>query len=352
MNTQSTTGCIIGTAVGDALGLPYEGIPPRRARRMFGPADRHRFLFGRGMVSDDTEHTLCVAKALLEAGTDPERFERCLARKLSWWLAGLPAGVGWATLRSILKLCIGFPPLRSGVFSAGNGPAMRVPLLGVVFGQNPAELAEYVLRATRLTHSDPKAYQAALVTALAAARSTEEGPVVPAEFPGYVRGRWPREREADDLQWLDQACASAGRGEPVQAFAAGIGSRNGISGYALHTVPCVIQTWLRFQDDFAGGLREVIEAGGDTDTTGAILGGIVGARVGHEGIPAKWRTGILEWPRSVRWMAELGRRLAGSRTGGTPARVPACFRPAIPVRNLVFLLVVLFHGFRRLAPPY
>ncbi len=53
-------GSLLGTAIGDSIGLPYEGLSRRRAKRLLGPPDRHRFLFGRGMVSDDTEHNVCA----------------------------------------------------------------------------------------------------------------------------------------------------------------------------------------------------------------------------------------------------------------------------------------------------
>src|SRR5206468_1623201 len=77
-------------------------------------------------------------------------------------------GIGLATLRAIVKSCIGFPPHRSGVFSAGNGPAMRSPIIGVVWGHDSAELASFVRRSTVITHTDPKAYHGALAVALAA----------------------------------------------------------------------------------------------------------------------------------------------------------------------------------------
>ena len=69
------------------------------AATLFGPADRHRFLFGRGMVSDDTEHTCLVAEALIESGRDVASFERRLLGRLRRWLLTLPGGVGLATLR-------------------------------------------------------------------------------------------------------------------------------------------------------------------------------------------------------------------------------------------------------------
>src|SRR5271165_4467825 len=85
-------GVLLGTAVGDALGLPAEGLSPQRIRRRWPGPLRMRFLFGRGMVSDDTEHTLMVAQALLAQPDDPKAFQRALAWKLRWWFAGLPGG--------------------------------------------------------------------------------------------------------------------------------------------------------------------------------------------------------------------------------------------------------------------
>ena len=74
------TGALLGTAVGDALGLPREGLSRRRAERLYGSGPiRHRFLFGRGMLSDDTEHACMTAQALLAAPEDEARFARSLA---------------------------------------------------------------------------------------------------------------------------------------------------------------------------------------------------------------------------------------------------------------------------------
>ena len=71
---HSILGSLLGTAVGDALGLPYEGMSRKRVGA-FGEI-RHRFLLGRGMFSDDTEHTLMLAAALREHRSDVNAFQR------------------------------------------------------------------------------------------------------------------------------------------------------------------------------------------------------------------------------------------------------------------------------------
>src|SRR3954462_4502701 len=104
---RALIGCLTGMAVGDALGLPHEGLSPRRARRLFADIDRYHFLFGRGMFSDDTEHACMTAQAPLGSGGEPVLFTRLLARRLRWWLVGCPLGTGLATLKACLKLWLG-----------------------------------------------------------------------------------------------------------------------------------------------------------------------------------------------------------------------------------------------------
>lgn len=257
-----------------------------------------------------------------------------------------------ATARAILKLWLGFSPARSGVFSAGNGPSMRAPILGVVLGDQPEKLKSFVRASTEITHTDPKAYFAALATALAANHSATAKNLTHENYCSALKALIPGEQADELLDLINQAAQSAAANEPLAKFADAIGSVNGVSGYSYHTVPCVLQVWFRFADDFASGLQEIIKTGGDTDTAGAIYGGIAGARVGKVGIPQAWRANIVEWPRSMAWIERLGDAVAQLNAGKSSPFVPRYFWPAIALRNLLFLLVVLAHGFRRLAPPY
>jgi hypothetical protein len=126
---------------------------------------------------------------------------------------------------------------------------------------------------------------------------------------------------------------------------------HGVTGYAYHTVPVALHAWFRHGDDYRQAVLGVIACGGDTDTTAAIVGGIVGAGAGKEGIPAEWLANLWEWPQTVTWMERLGRALATAAPGVPQRGVPLNI-PALLLRNLFFALVVLGHGFRRLLPPY
>ncbi len=88
------------------------------------------------------------------------------------------------------------------------------------------------------------------------------------------------------------------------------------------------------------------------DTVAAILGGIIGAGVGREGIPVDWLSELKDGPRSVPWLQNVARELAFADLVGVPRPAPWVFPPRVPVRNVLFIVRVLAHGFRRLLPPY
>jgi ADP-ribosylglycohydrolase len=359
MNGTPTTadrlrGILLGTAVGDALGLPAEGLSRRRARKLFNGRWRHRLILGRGMVSDDTEQTVFVAQSLLAHPDCPARFARRLAWCLRLWLLTLPPGIGPATLRSILRLWLGWSPSRSGVRSAGNGAAMRAAPIGAFFASSPDRMDAHLVASTRLTHTDPRALTAArAVTSLGAwavRKALHERPG-PDEFLAVLRSA----ADAGDREWNDTLALLArahDRQLSVEEFADTLGLRDGVSGYAYHTVPVVAYAWHRHFGDFEATLHAVLAAGGDTDTTGAIAGGLAGSVVGEQGIPRDWSEGLLDWPRGPVFLRELGERLDECRRrggGGSPVRY---FVPGLLGRNLLLLGAVLVHGSRRLAPPY
>jgi ADP-ribosyl-[dinitrogen reductase] hydrolase len=341
-------GVLLGTAVGDSLGLPAERMSRQRIRARWAGVWRHRFVFGHGMVSDDTEHTLFVAQALLAYPDDPIAFQRCLAWKLRLWLLGLPAGIGLATLKAILKLWVGVSPSRSGVWSAGNGPAMRSAIIGAYFGADPAKRRAFVSASTRLTHTDPRAMTAALAVAEAAAWAVSQNEPIE-QWLTHLSCLGGDEEWLGICKKLRDALASA---KSVEEFADLLGLHKGVTGYAYHSVPVSIYAWLRYRDDFRTALESALSCGGDTDTVGAIIGAIVGAEVGKEGIPPKLIAGIYEWPRSVFLLEQIAARLAQQKDTAHALGPVRYFWPGLILRNLLFLIVVLLHGFRRLAPPY
>jgi len=346
LHHQQILGCLLGTAVGDVLGLPFEGMSRARALRICGGGLRHQLVFGKGMLSDDTEHTLMVAAALLKHEGDAVAFQRALGWSLRWWFLALPAGVGLSTAKAIVRLWLGCPASRSGVRSAGNGAAMRSTIIGVVLRDDAAKRREFTLASCRLTHTDPRAEESALLVAEAAALAS----VCAAREEALIALKLLVESDEMKMRFA-KVEAALQTGKTVFEYAAEIGCAKGVSGFAPNTVAVALYAWLRHRADFELMLSELITCGGDTDTVAAIAGGICGAEVGEAGIPRPWINGICDWPRSIRYMRALAKALT-ERRSGIPSSPPKFFWPAVPLRNFFFLIVVLFHGFRRLLPPY
>jgi len=329
-STDTIAGVLLGTAVGDALGLPHEGLSPRRIHRRLERAPlQHRMLFGRGLLSDDTEHTAMVARAFAESAGDIAAFSRSLARQLRRWIVGLPPGLGLATLRGSIRLLFGVPPSRSGVESAGNGPAMRAALLGVLAHDDP-HLVALVRAATRITHTDPRAEDGARVVARLARQLAHRAPdpsvltdVDDAEF---------RERLQD--AWQDP-------GGDLEAYRQRAGYERGVSGFIVHTVPAAVYC-ARHHPEPRDAITSAIRLGGDTDTTAAIAGALVGARVGARGLPRDWLDGIVDWPLSTQRL----RALADALADGGP--IPGQRWCAALPRNLGLVVVIAGHLVLRL----
>jgi len=349
---DAAAGCLLGTALGDARGLPWEGMSRRRRKRMVEYLGETSLVWGRDMCSDDTDHACMTAQALAVSAGSPRRFVSSLAWRLRFWLAGVPAGIGLGTLRAILKLWLFVPPQFSGVRSAGNGPAMRSALLGVAFSESDPLLVMHVSACSAITHSEPRAQFGALAVALAA-RSAMRGEI-PEEYLFHLeRFAAPFGEAGKELVGLAQrAAASAAAGEQTVAFAASLGCERGVSGYIYHSVPVALHAWLGSPRNLETALDAVIACGGDTDTVAAITGAIVGAGVGRAGIPESHLARLWDWPRGARWIEDAARNAVAA----TDTRIP---KPALRLspfklaaRNLVFLGVVVSLGFRRLLPPY
>jgi ADP-ribosylglycohydrolase len=137
-----------------------------------------------------------------------------------------------------------------------------------VFGNNSQKLRELVKASTRLTHTDPKAEFGALAVAMAAYLSSQRSNVTPQNYyftlQNYIN-------DVEFLKLIKPACDSVDCNIGTQSFAAQMGLGRGVSGYIYHTVPVVIHTWLRYQQNYPHAIEEIIRCGGDTDTTAAIL---------------------------------------------------------------------------------
>jgi ADP-ribosylglycohydrolase len=252
-----------------------------------------------------------------------------------------------------VRLWLGYSPAKSGVRSAGNGPAMRAAPIGAMFADDAEKREAYIEASTCVTHADPRTLVGAQIVANLCAWSIRTAATQrpPAEqFLELLRACGEHEP-----QWLAivEGMSKAVAAEwSVQAYADSLGLQKGVSGFIYHTVPVVSYAWYRHFGDFDATLTAVLDCGGDTDTTGAIAGGLAGAVVGEQGIPHSWIRGIVDWPRGVGLCYRVADQLYKASRTQQAMPVIRYMWPALLLRNFLFLLIVLAHGFRRLVPPY
>lgn len=345
--TARVQGLLIGCALGDALGLPWEGLERDLARALGARPEQldHALVFGKGMFSDDTEHTILTAKALAASQLSPERFQKHLVKQLRWWLCSLPSGAGFATLRATIKLCFGVSPENSGVWSAGNGPAMRAPIIGALASHDQELLVTLTERSSVITHTDPRAHHGALALAATTSR------LMNGEWRGAptldVMCTVLRQCAPEDLEWIgaiDLMEEHGVRRANPRELAQAMQIDGFVTGYAYHTVPITLYTWWFHADEPLDALRTVISLGGDTDSTGALVGALIGVQYGPEIFPERWRANLWEWAWSADELETLGSQL----TTRERAAVTSPSWLIIFARNLVFLAIVYIHGVRRL----
>ena len=279
--SHRAAGALVGSAVGDALGAPFEfGRPGAFTARFPAPARGARTEMcgggplGRepGEVTDDTQMALLVATSLLERGglAGADLFDRFLR-----WAAADPPDIGEQT-RAVLAS--GLPwhtaaaePFRRTGRSAGNGSLMRTTPAAVRFArEGRATTADAARRISALTHGDPAAGEGCAVfhelvrVALDGGDPLESVPAALASVAGEHRERYAEVLAPD---WTPEP------GTPNGAVWPTLGSA----------------VWaLRHGTSFADVLRLVVDLGGDTDTVAAVTGGLAGAVYGMGGIPMRW----------------------------------------------------------------
>ena len=303
-------GSLLGCAVGDALGAPFEGywehqLPGRDALlRGFAEVEG----YPRGQYTDDTQLTLATVESIVRTGAlVPADVARSIA---SLWKTQSVVGPGGACtfaahafLRTRDWRTCGAP-----VGQAGNGTAMRTAALGLCFLRDPGRLPSAVADISRITHQDPRSVAGGVAIAKAAQLLATLETIEDAEFCASVAGA-ARPYHAAFASLIEglPGRLSEDRGTAFEAIAwAGAASpeftRPIITPFVIPTVLAALWAVLRHPSSWPAAVAEAIHLGGDVDTLGAIVGSLAGIRLGASAIPVHLAKGVLR--------AEAIRRLA------------------------------------------
>lgn len=279
-------GCLIGLAVGDALGAPVEFKRPGTFEPIKNMEGGGGFGLRPGQWTDDTSMALCLADSLIEKnGFDPvDQLERYIRWYQDGYLSstGVSFGIGGIVNKSLKRFLETHEPYPGSTDprSAGNGSIMRLAPVPMFYAGSPQEAIERSAESSRTTHGvqtclDACRYFGGLLVGALNGVSKEKllsdhySPV-----PGYWKKN-PLVREIDEI-------ASGSFKEKNLPEIIG-------SGYVVKSLEAALWAFYR-SSSFRKGCLMAVNLGNDADTTAAVYGQLAGAYYGYEKIPKDWRS--------------------------------------------------------------
>ncbi len=267
-------GCLVGLALGDALGAPFEGLMPPLESGMDAFFDHLPDIL---RYTDDTEMAIGVAESLVEkGGLDLDHMARKFAKNFT---PTRRYGPGTVSVLGMIQGGASWRDANRAVFpdgSFGNGAAMRAAPLGLFYANSPDNLREATFEVSSITHDHPLAKEGALL--------------ITGAVSAILRGKSKTEM-LDEVSRLVQTedyrqklrVISEFMGHPISASL--VIGRLGNSVLAHESAPTALYAYLREGRNYLKCVRYCISLGGDTDTICAMAGALSGAKVGLGGLP-------------------------------------------------------------------
>lgn len=323
-------GCLLGLAVGDALGAPLEGLSPQQIRAHYqlvtdyvdgAKAWKRKPFRWRlpGLYTDDTQQALALVDVLLAAGkVDVERLAATYLELATpdRGYAGAHRGVGKSFRQVLSDLRRGVCPRRSGQPSVGIGSAMRIAPVGVYFADEPDALFDAVMAASLMTHRDVRSLAGAMTVALAVARLLRE-PTRDASFVLWLAADVQRAEDRIAGEYADSVASLGTHRRSLSDAIARVESllelprdrallalaeeanrhgpdqpvRRPTQGFPPALIPTCLYLLLA-SDSLEEALVDAVNLGGDADSAGAILGAMAGVLHGASALPDRWLLGL------------------------------------------------------------
>ncbi len=296
-------GCLLGSALGDAIGEMAFRVPEEERLRDFL---QEQILL---RYTDDTAMAIGLAESLLaKAGVDQEHLGRTfhrhyLAEPWRGYASG-PPSVFYLVENYGMSYAEAARSLFGGQGSLGNGAAMRVAPLGLFLGMAP-NLYDQAAQSAAVTHAHPLAQDGAAVQALAVALAVDLSPAAPLNRESFLERLLSFSRTADLQKKLQLVGALLAEGVSDERAAEALGR----SVKMQESLPFALFSFLAHPNSYVDCLFAAILQGGDRDTLGAMAGAVSGAYLGVSAIPVAWQEKL----ENRELLAGLAQALAASR---------------------------------------
>jgi len=288
--TERYRGCLLGLAVGDAVGTALEFMRPGTFAPIEDMTGGGPFQLAPGQWTDDTSMALCLAESLVECRAfDPADQMR---RYVRWYRDGYLSStgrcfdIGMTTSMALRRYEETGAPYSgsTSVRASGNGSLMRLAPVPLAFAHAPAEAIELSGDSSRTTHGsviavDACRYFGGLIAGAASGASKDallSYRYAPA--PGY----WQEHRLCPEIDAVTRGSFKEKQPPEIRG-----------TGYVAQTLEAALWAFHN-SADFREGCLMAANLGDDADTTAAIYGQIAGVFYGENGIPAPWRTRLHE----------------------------------------------------------
>jgi len=281
MSRSKFVGCLVGSAVGDALGSSFEGLwnPEAKIERFSG------------RWTDDTHMMIGVAESLIaNKGFDGSHMTEIFMKNYErepWrgYASGPPRVFRW--IKSGVAWNKAAKRLFGGAGSYGNGAAMRVAPVGVLYHDDLEHLRSVAYGQSRITHVHELGMDGAAIQAYAVALAVNADPS--SELDSYAFLKKLKDFTHNEVykRKLEMAWELLGETNK-RRVAREIG--NGVEAY--NSVPTAIFCFLHNEGSFEDSVLYAVSLGGDTDTIAAMAGAISGAYHGDQAIPERWKSNL------------------------------------------------------------
>lgn len=265
---EKLLGCLVGGAIGDCLGGPYEN-----ARNVaFDETNTWR-------LSDDTQLTLATCQSIIKTRRpDPEHIAKTMA---SWFRLGRIDGIGAATLKALTEINAGGHWAlvgRKGEYAAGNGAAMRIAPLAFLIDDIDDSSRLLISDICRITHHNDEAYLGALAIVRAIRLVLDHHCLDMSQVVSFLPDCLVRDRLDAISTYINE--------HPKKRLSE-VSRHFGNTGYVVNSTTLAIATAARMIEtkDFMSPMIDVIQGGGDTDTIASMAGQIAGTHFGYDGLP-------------------------------------------------------------------
>jgi len=287
--TEFKTATLVGCAIGDALGNPFEmkpAISPSlttwdglfKAGGTFWKGDA-------GQYTDDTLMSIALSKSIIQSsGFDPKDVAN---EYLNWYLSKNTRGIGITTATALENLKLGYSWEQSGLISSksgGNGTAMRAAPIGLAYRNKLNLVLKYAIEDASITHNslEPKMGSCAIALATAILTDRDVGTIAMSSLLGNIISVLLDSEVKSKLQDVQKALHE--KIDPKVVLAS-----IGTSGYVPESVGAAFYCLLA-TSSFEDAVVMAVRGGGDTDTIAAMTGAMAGTYYGLDGIPEHYKS--------------------------------------------------------------